>query len=61
MELLHPSDVFYSSVLLLLWVAAQCLQIAVEWLRQRWSKGTFSAVLSFDSDCVLQVILGRSQ
>ena len=29
-----------------------CLQIAVEWLRQRRSNGTFSAVLSFDYDCV---------
>ena len=40
--------------------ATQCLQILVEWFCQRWSKGTCSAVLSCDSDCVLQVILGWS-
>ena len=34
-----------------------CLQIAVDWLRQRWSNGTFSAVLSFDYDCVCKSFL----
>ena len=40
--------------------ATQSVQIPVEWLRQRFSKGTCSAVLSCDSDCLLQVTVGRS-
>ena len=35
------------------------VQIAVEWLRQGVLKGTRSSVNSCESDCVLQVILGR--
>ena len=40
--------------------AIQSVQIAVEWLRQSFSKGTGSPVRSCDSACVLQVIVGRS-
>jgi len=57
LELVHQSDVFYSSVAILLCCAIQSVQIAVEWLRQGLSKGTCSPVLSCDSDCLLQVIL----
>ena len=58
LELLHPSDVFYSSVLQLC-LATQSVQIAIKWLRQRFSKSNSSAVLSCESDCVLQVTAGR--
>ena len=40
--------------------ASRFLQIAVEWFRQGVSKGTCSPVVSCDSDCVLQVVLGTS-
>ena len=39
---------------------AQSVQITVEWLCQRFSKGTCSPVLSCNSACVLQVMVGRS-
>ena len=45
---------------ILLCCAIQSVQIAVERLRQSFSKGTGSPVLSCDSACVLQVIVGRS-
>ena len=61
LELVHRSDVFYSSVLQFFCVVLiQSVQIAVERLRQGLSKGTCSPILSCDSDCLLQVILGRS-
>ena len=44
----------------LLCFATQCPQISVEWLRQGFSKGTCSSVWSCDSECVLQVMVGRS-
>ena len=34
--------------------------VLVKWLRQGFSKGTCSSVMSCDSDCVLQVTVGRS-
>ena len=45
---------------ILLSCAMESVKIAVEWLRQGCSKGTCSPVLSCDSDCVLQVIVGKS-
>ena len=39
--------------------AIQTAQVAVEWLHQGFSKGNCAAVLSCESDCVLQVTVGR--
>ena len=47
-------------VAILLCCAIQSVQIAVECLRQGLSEGTCCPVLSCDSDCLLQVIVGRS-
>ena len=47
LELVHQSDVFYGSVLQVycMCCAIQSAQIAVEWLRQSFSKGTGSPLL----------------
>jgi hypothetical protein len=51
---LCASDVVHSSVLQFFCVL-QSVQIAVEWLRQGFSKGTCSPVLACDSEGLLQV------
>jgi len=53
MELLHQSDVFYSSVLQFYYV------VQFNLCGSQWN-GCILPVLSCKSDCVLQVIVGRS-
>ena len=46
LELVHQSDVFYSSVAILLCCAIQSVQIAVEWLRQGLSNRVYTCSLA---------------